>query len=48
LNMAKNTQLEIEWHGPIQSLIEHRVSLNAFGAPLSNLLVACQVNNYPN
>ena len=40
--MAKDTQIEIQWAGPIQSLLEHRVSLSAFSEPLSNLLVAAR------
>lgn len=40
--MAKNTQLEIIWTGPLQSLVEHRVSLSAFADPLSNLLAAAR------
>jgi hypothetical protein len=40
--MAKIIQLEIVWDGPLPSLMEHRVSLNAFADPLCNLLSAAR------
>ncbi len=40
--MARSTQLRIVWDGPIESLLQHRVSLSAFGEPLSLLLAAAK------
>lgn len=40
--MAKTTQLEIVWDGPLESLVQHRVSLSAFGEPMKLLLAAAR------
>ena len=40
--MAKETQLEIIWTGPLPSLERHRVSLSAFSDPLCHLLAAAR------